>query len=45
MLRGITKANENNKAIRNPNDRIQVPISELVHGEILPNHWKRSIFF
>lgn len=44
MLRDITKTNENNKAIRNPNDRIQVPISQSVCGEKLPTHWKRGIF-
>lgn len=40
----LLKANENSKAIRNPNDRIQVPISYFVCGEKLPNHWKRGIF-
>lgn len=44
----LIKANENNnknKAIRNPNDRIQVPILQLACVEKLPNHCKRGILY
>lgn len=40
ILRKANENNKNNKAIRNPNDRIQVLISQLPCVEKLPNHWK-----